>query len=316
MMKQAVGAQGRLLLDFETVYGQNPVSKNAKVLPFNTFDVKSKQNMKDPATITGTRNPVEPSSGNVSVDGSIVTPLDDSAVGYWLKGLFGNPVTTGAAAPYRHVFKVGNTQPSMVLEKGFTDIGQYVLLNGCKISSFKLAFGGEDELTAAIEIMGGQERLSAAPYAETPAVIPFAAFNNMHGRVEEGGSVLATVTKGEFTINTGLDGNQYTIGNNGCRSDIPAGIYKISGSITALFDGPDLLQKALDGTKSSLKVNFAANNHSLEFLFPEILYERSSPGITGPAGVLISLPFQAFYQSNTDHTAVKATLVNSVESYA
>ncbi|GMB00234.1 phage tail tube protein [Pelosinus sp. IPA-1] len=314
-MSQAQGAQGRLVFDYESSFGQNPTTKAGKVLPFNTLDVKSKQNMKDLATITGTRNPVAPAPGNISVDGNIVVPVDEAGIGYWLKGLFGNPVTTGSADPYQHVFKIGTTQPSMVLEKGFTDIGQYALLNSCKISSFKVGFGGEDELTASMTIMGAKEALSSTPYMTNPSNIVLSRFTNLQASIEEGGAAIATITKGDFTIDAGLDGTQYTIGNGGLRSDIPAGIYKISGNITALFDGATLLEKALTGTKSSLKVKFSANNHSLEFLFPEITYERSTPGITGPAGVLITLPFHAFYQSNTDNSAVKATLVNSVASY-
>jgi hypothetical protein len=314
-MTQAQGSQGRLVIDYETVFGQNPATKAGKVLPFNTFDVKSKQNIKEPATITGSRNPVAPALGNVSVDGSLVVPVDEKAIGYWLKGLFGNPVTTGTADPYQHVFKIGTAQPSLVLEKGFLDIGQYALLNGSKVSSFKISFGGDEELTASIEMMGGKESLLQTPYAASPVQIDLARFNNLQASVEEGGAAIATITKGEFTINAGLDGNQYTVGNGGYRGNIPAGLYKISGSITALFDGAVLLDKAMKGTTSSLKVKFAAGTHSLEFLFPEIVYERSTPGITGPAGVLVTLPFHAFYGTNSENSAVKATLVNSVASY-
>lgn len=314
-MTQAQGAQGRLVFDYEPAFGQNPAVKAGKVLPFNTFDVKSKQNLKDVATITGSRNPVAPAPGNISVDGNIVVPVDETGIGYWLKGLFGNPATAGSADPYQHIFKIGTTQPSMILEKGFTDIGQYALLNSCKISSFKMGFGGEDELTASMTIMGAKEVLSPVPYTTSPSNIILSRFTNLQASIEEGGTAIANITKGEFTIDTGLDGTQYTIGNGGFRSDIPVGIYKISGSITALFDGPVLLEKALSGTKSSLKVKFSADKRSLEFLFPEITYERSTPGITGPAGVLITLPFHAFYQSNTDNSAVKVTLVNGIAGY-
>lgn len=314
-MTQAQGAQGRLVFDYESSFGQNPTTKAGKVLPFNTFDVKSKQNLKDLATITGTRNPVAPAPGNISVDGSIVVPVEEKTIGYWLKGVFGNPITTGSADPYQHVFKIGNSQPSMVLEKGFTDINRYALLNGCKISSFKIGFGGEDELTASMEIMGAQEGLSTIPYMVGPANSVLSRFNNLQASIEEGSVAIATITKGEFTINSGLDGNQYTVGNGGIRSDIPVGMYKISGSITALFDGSALLDKAINGTKSSLKVKFVHDTHSLEFLFPEIKYERSTPGITGPAGVLITLPFRAFYEAGADNSAVKVTLVNGIASY-
>lgn len=315
-MAQAMGSNGRLLVDFETSYGQSPESRAGNFLPFNTCDVKSKQTAKDPATITGGRNPLPQVRGNISADGSVTVPVDESAVGYWLKGLFGSPATTGAASLYTHVFKVGSSQPSMVLEKGFCDIGQYAVLNGCKVNNFKIAFGGEDELAATVDILGAKETFSATAYNTGAATIVLNRFTNLQATVEEGGAAVANVTKGEFTISGNLDGTQYNVGGSGLRSNIPVGVYKISGNITALFEGTALMDKAVSGAESSLKVKFTSGTHSLEFFFPEIAYERTTPGITGPAGVLITLPFQAYYKDHADASAVKVTLVNGVFSYA
>lgn len=315
-MTQALGSNARLLLDFETTFGQSPTTKAGKVVPFNTFDVKSKQTMKDPATITGNRNPMAPFRGNITTDGTAVVPVDEQAIGYWLKGLFGAPTTTGSADPYTHVFKVASSQPSMVFEKGFTDLGQYSVINGCKVNNFKVSFGGEDELTASIDILGAKEAFSGTQYEVSPTTIPLNRFTNLQASIEEGGAAVAYVTKGDFTISGNLDGTQYAVGNNGVRSDIPVGVYKITGNVTALFDSTALMDKSISGVESSLKVKFTSGTHSLEFLFPEITYERTTPSITGPAGVLITLPFHAYYKDDSNASAVKVTLVNGVSTYA
>lgn len=315
-MGQALGANTKLLLDFESAFGQNPAAKTGRIVPFNTFSVQSKQNEKDSGVITGSRNPRAKVRGNVAVDGTAVVPLEEKAIGYWLKGLFGAPATTGAADPYSHVFKIGSASPSMLFEKQFADLGQYSLINGCRVNNFKVSFGGEDELTASIDLLGKSEVFSATAYQAAPAEIALSRFTNLQAVVEEDGSPIATVTKGDFTISANLDGGQYNVGGQGLRGDIPAGVYKTSGNITALFDGTALMNKAINGTESSLKIKFISGAHSLEFFFPEISYERTTPGITGPAGVLITLSFNAFYDNNADNSAVKVTLMNGVSTYA
>jgi hypothetical protein len=315
-MTQALGSNGRLVVDFETTFGVNPSTKAGKALPFNTFDIQSKQTVKDPGTITGSRNPLAPVRGNISVDGSVVVPVDEIGTGYWLKGLFGLPATTGSADPYTHVFKVAASQPSMVMEKGFLDINQYSLVNGCRVNTYKIAFGGEDELTATIGLLGTAEVLSGTAYQASPTVISLARYTNIQATIQEGGAAIATVTKGDFTISGNLDGSQYTVNSNGLRSDIPVGVYKVTGNITALFDGAALLNKAIAGTKSSLDIKFTSGTHSLDFLFPEIVYERTTPTVSGPAGILVTLPFHAYYQNDANNSVVKVTLMNGVSTYA
>lgn len=314
-MTQARGYLGRLVLDFETTFGSNPVTAAGKKLPFNSLEVSGSQNLIDPATITGTRNPVAPGKGNLSVDGGITIPMDLNAIGYWLKAMFGAPTTTGAG-PYTHVFKVGSSQPSVVLEKGFTDIGQYMLYNGCKISTFKTSFGGDGELTAQMDIMGAKETIGATEYDATPDAVELNRLNNFQASLKEGGVAFATATSGDFNLDFGLDGDQYTIGANGARGDIPEGILNITGSLKTLFADATLLNKGVNGTKSSLEVAFTLSaDASLTFLFPEIVYERKTPPISGPAGVSTELGWRAFFGNDVNASAVVVTLKNSIASY-
>lgn len=38
--------------------------------------------------------------------------------------------------------------------------------------------------------------------------------------------------------------------------------------------------------------------------------ERSTPGIEGPQGIKINLPYRAYYDNNADSAAVEVTLIN------
>lgn len=315
-MAIAKGSKGQLLLDFETTYNQDPTTPAGVLLPFNNESIVAQQNLTNPATITGSRNPVQPIKGNTDVSGSITIPVDQIATGYWIKALFGSPNTTdNLNGTYTHVFTVSETQPSLVIEKGFTDIGQYFKYNGCKINQFSMDFGGDGELTASIDIVGSKETVSSTPYNSGASKPSFIRFNNFQATIEEGGSVIGDITEGNFAISANLDTELYTIGNQGTRGDLPEGVLNITGSITVLFKDMSLLNKAINTTESSIKIKFSDGTHYIEFYFPEIIYNRNSPTISGPNGVLVTLNWQAYYKDNADSTSCKITLLNTKSAY-
>lgn len=325
-MTQAKGFMSRMILDFETEFGKIPTSKAGKIYPVNTLELVSKQELIKPATIRGSRHQAPPARGRLSVEGSAQLPFDISAIGYIFKGLFGAPVTAAAGGSYnaaykKHTFKPGSTQPSLVIEKGFTDINQYYIYNGCKLSTFKLPFGGEGELLATVEFMGANETLGTAPYTTTPQTPAFDRLNNFHATIKEAGQEIGIVSKGELNINMGLDGSQYTVGAGNNRGGIPEGIIAVSGVVTVLFSDSVLMDKVINGTPSSLELLYtlpgttATDNKVLSIRIPELVFERTSPKISGPAGVSVDLNWQGFYNTNSESTSIKVELINAVDSY-
>jgi hypothetical protein len=439
-MTQAKGAKAQLLLDFESTYGVTPGSPAAINMPINKSSVISKQNLIEPGTITGRRDPVEPSRGNIDDTGNIVAPIDIRNFGYWLKAAFDDPettevssrgtltgatgvtttigtwtaVTTGGfkvsidgsgvtevspidfssgvttmanvaskiqtairaigtggftnaivtwdttntrfviqsgttgalstisqlTAPssgtdisgssfmkctagtitagealYQHVFKVGDTMPSLVLEQGFTDINTYALHNGCMIGKIGMSFGGDGELTASIDVLGMKETISATSFDGTPTTLVLGRFNNFQAAVQEGGSTIAICRKVDINLDFGLDGDSYCIGGGGFRREATPGIIGVSGTVEALFENQTLLNKSINGTESSIKLTLTNGTNSLEFFIPELTYERNTPGIEGPKGVIISLPYRGYYGNGADNSVIKVTLINGVSTY-
>lgn len=315
-MAMAKGYLSQVAMDFETTFGADPGAPNGLAIPINTFDVKGSRNLNTAATITGNRNPVEPFVGNNSVTGNAVIPVDVLAMGYWLKAMFGAPTTTGTGT-YTHTFKVGTSQPSLVLEKKFaTATATYMKLNGCKVSRFGITAGGDAELTASVDIEGAKETVGTTAYDATLTAIALTRFNQFQAAIKEGGSTLSNCTNFAFDLAFNLDTDVYVIGGNGYRGDIPEGIVGVSGNLTALFENTTLLTKAINNTETSLEISFTNGTNVLRFTFPEVLLQMNTPGITGPQGVRIELPWQAYYGNHADATAVKVELINSQASYA
>lgn len=313
-MPQARGRKAQLLLDYETTFGQDPATPVGKQMPFNTCSLRGARNLVEDGVIRNTRNPAQPSRGNQNVEGDVVVPVDVIGIGYWLRAMFGAPTTTGVG-PYTHTFKPGDSQPSLVLAKEFMDVGQYLKYNGCKISKMAVTFGGDGELTMTLTIMGAKETVGVSSYDATPDAITLTRFNQFQATIQEGGVACAIGTEVRLEVDFDLDGDQYVIGGGGIRGDIPEGMVKPSGSITALFQDATLLNKAVNGTESSLKVTLTSGTNSLEILIPELIYEQQSPGVEGPRGIRIQLPFRGYYEDSAEAAVIQVKLTNGQATY-
>jgi len=316
-MAQARGYRTKTVIDFETSFKTEPSVKAGKVMPFNSNSVVATQNLNTSKTITGTRNPVQPFKGNVTVDGEITLPNDYRALGYILKAMFGDPVTTEAGSgKYQHIFKLGETQPSLVIEKQFPDIGKYFKYTGCKVSTFSLPFGGDGESVCSVGIIGAVENIGTAAYdaSATPVELKRAENFQCHILVD-GTEKKSVIREGTLSIDLGLDGDQYFIGDEGTRGDIPESIISASAQMTALFQDTEWIEKAKDGVVGSLAIKFTNGTEELEFKFPEGMYERNSPSIDGKGGILCTANFTAFHSADANNSAIVVTLKNDVATY-
>jgi hypothetical protein len=314
-MSRAKGYNSQLALGYETTYGNTPTSSKAYIMPFNQSKIDVKQNLIESSTIRGRRDKEQPAVGNIDVSGSVVVPLDQRGIGFWLAAMFGNPTTIGSGDPYAHIFKVTGSQPSLVLEQQYPDIITYEMFNGCKVNKFSFTYGGDTELTAQIDLMGAQRTIGSTPFTSNLSDIPLLRFSNFQGSIEEGGVQLANVTEASLNVDFGLDGNNYTLGGNGCRAELPEGYLQVSGNIKAFFEDAVLLNKAINNTKTSLNFKFVSGAHSLGFLMEEVILQQTSPGIENEKGIIVNLPFKAFYNSGLGGSVLVTTLVNDHDSY-
>ena len=310
-MSQEKGFLGRLLLDYETTFGSDPVAEDAYVMPVNTVDLSAAQNKTTPQTLRGSRNPFAPSRGNIAVDGSIAVPVDYSAMWYWLKGMFGDPATSGVG-PYVHVFTVADSQPSMVLEKQFTGLTKYWKYNGCKINSWNLSFSGNDdgELISTFNIMGANETESDTPYDAAPTSATLSRLHMYQVTVDEGGGSSSEIIDVNLNVEFGIN-EQRVLGNSGKRSDLLEGMLSVSGSITAIYASDTLIDKGIGNTESSLDLTITSGSYSMVISIPELEYHRPKVGLPGPQGITVTMDFKGFYDDDADASVVSVTLTNA-----
>ena len=316
MTIQARGYKAATTLDWETTYGVAPSTAGGLNLPINTNNLEHKQTLIESETITGSRNASQSGLGRKSVDGNIVIPADYRAIGAWLKAMFGSPTTSGNASPYTHVYKVADDQPPFLLEKAFPDAEKFFVYHGCKLNTMKFSFGEDNEMTVELGILGSHRTIESSAYNDEATVLKKIPISQNHAYVKINNVESAIIKNGEFTLDGGLDGDQYVVGGGGKRGDIPEGIFQASGSLSALFKDTTIMGYADAGTTVSLEIGFQLDSNTfLKFEFHEVQIEPSDAPISGPAGVSFEFNWRAFHDSNANNSVVVVTLKNDTGSY-
>ena len=226
---------------------------------------------------------------------------------------------TAGVRLYQHIFKVKDDMPSATIEKGIKDVtGALGLVPGCKISKFSFdATMGNNELTASLDVMASNETYSDTTLEAVPEELELHRLNVFQGVIYENGVECSICRKYSIEIDLGLDGDTYCFNSSGnpTRQDINEGMVKVTGTIETLFKSMDLLNKAINGTKTALKAVFTSGAFSLSIETPEVKLDRTSIAVEKPTGLLFSPKYTAFYGNGVGDSIVIATLINDVATY-
>jgi len=94
---RAYGADATLKACREASYGVAPLT-GYRSLDFKSTDLSAAQPLGDDPLLGRGRNAQDPYRGLITDEGQLEIPLDLRGTGFWLTGLFGDPVTTAVAA--------------------------------------------------------------------------------------------------------------------------------------------------------------------------------------------------------------------------
>lgn len=318
-MPQAAGSNAQFLYQAEATFGVTNPSPDATIMPIISEGINAKRNLIRSNVIRSGRNPVKPKQGNLDLSGSVSTELNPF-MGILLHHAHGAVTTTGAGSNKTHVMKIAALPVGMTLEKGFLDLTtpEFFLLNGTRIKKMGFEIGPEGPLPVSIEYIGRNVTPGTTSFDSTPTDLGHLGWDMSEAALLEGGAALSSAAKVAFSIENELDGGNYVVGGNGLRRAIPEGATLIEGVLTGLFESMALVTKAIAFTESSIKASLtrgtgdgSAGNEYIEFLMEELIYGMAIPLIAGPKGILIELPFSAFYDNGSAGSALQTTLKNT-----
>jgi hypothetical protein len=319
-MPQAKGIKSKISCASETTF-KTLGSTNPQVIPFVSETLRATKDLVSSAIIRGSRSPYMPIQGRTEVSGDITTYLTPY-LGKLFYHLLGNKATAGTAAPYTHTFTVSDLPEGLSIQKGFTDINKYFVYKGCRINSLKITARPTGFIDAVFSILGATLSMHDTNQIANPIDYTLSnvggPFSGFEASISEGGTALGICTEVDLTIENGLDGDNFVLNGTGERYAIPEGIVRVSGTVRALFESTTLLNKAINNTETNLQITFmhgtgngTAYNEKLIIDVPELVFKPQDPVISGPAGVMLELPFEGYYQNNSDNSAVKITLINT-----
>lgn len=317
-MADARGSNSQVVMQKETTFNTDPVTPDVTKIYFITCGLRSVRPLLPSPTIQSNRNPSAPGQDVDDVSGPLQVELQ-AYMAQLLEGVFGTVVTTGAG-PYVHTFKVGSVLPSYLLEVGNTDIAKYRKYTGVKVGRMNLTVSPKGLVTVDFDLVGAKEVAGTAPFDATPTDLGKTTFTGRAiSTIEEGGAAIANVLSIDgLAFDNGLDSDGYYVGGGGYRGAIDESMVKVSGTLKAKFAATTLLDKALAGTESSLKIIWSlgdglgsAGNESLELKVAELKYTYASPVVEGPNGVMVSLDFEGYYVNSSEATALQCILKNA-----
>ena len=312
-MARAQGARAQMALAFETTYGTPPAGGFTR-MPFATASLGAEQPLLASELLGYGRDPLEPIKDALTADGNVVVPLDAEAYGYWLKGAFGAPITTGTG-PYSHVFESGSwSLPSFSVEVGMPEVPSFAMYSGCMVDSFSWTMERSGLLTSTVEIVAQGEALNASTQAGSPATLALKRFGHFNGAVQRNGVDIGNIVSAELSYQNNLDRIE-TIRSDGKIDGADPSIAAMTGTISVRFADTTLLDQAISGQSCALSFGYALpTGEALTVSVPRVFLPRPRREISGPQGVQVTFDWQAAQQANGD-PMVSVTLDNDIEVY-
>lgn len=191
-------------------------------------------------------------NGSLDFDGDVFP----DTIGWPLAGIFGDVVTTGASAPFTHVFSVLNTGTGQ--PKTYTLNDNYVAGNrqyaSAKFSEVGFKFNADGLLTYSAKTTTFGSVAVAAPTTSFTAIPPMVGWA---GVVQIAGVTQAGVLDGEVTIKRSVtvinpvDGTQ-------APSTLWSGPVQVDGKATLIMEDDTALTQYLTTVKPAIDFNFTS----------------------------------------------------------
>jgi hypothetical protein len=189
----------------------------------------------------------------------------------WQACLGSGASTLVSGSTYQQVFTLGDTPPSMTVQKGLPEAGgtvdAYTFL-GCMVSQWTLNFPNADIATLQFSLDAGDMTTAtgyATPsYATSPTLFHFANGTIASGTLTaptatalaSGTTTIADVRGGSVQVNNNLAVDRLNFGGAGRKSKPTVGLREITGSMTVEYDVTTWRDAVLNETPMALILTF------------------------------------------------------------
>lgn len=325
-MSNVRGSDVSVQIHTESSYGTATSYSNGQQLYIVSENVKISQQSVDSNSITGKRDQAKPGLGNINVNGSINVEVSPENMMSLLNYTLGNWATvTESTGSKTHTFKSGGTLPSFQMEVDFSSNApsaqRFHLFKGLRVSAFNLQVPTSGYITAGFDVVGQDADLNSTTKDSTPWKSSFTQFQASEATISIDADTAVQIETLTLNVSNNLDESVYVIGNKGGRSDLPTGFCAVTGQLTAFFDSSSsLLTKANARTDAAIVLTLKHNagtglvgNEQMKFTIPRALLDKTSPEVSGPAGVKLSLSFKGYTNPGSTDSTLSVEIKNTLD---
>ena len=314
------GAYARLSVGVEDSFNAGAASPDGHTMPLISFSGGLAQGMFPSDELLSAASPGQPYYGANQCSGDLVMPVENLGLGFLLRRFLTTYTKAGAEAPYTHEFKIGATAPgSLWLEVGDASLDKWDQYGGIRPVSLRGQFSktnGMARLTWGL--LGSGKTIAMNTGTDYDASLTAYTSSLRHSGVDTtvkiNGSAVADIETIDFTIErvaeaiNCLDGNKYA-------SAIELGQFKVSGTLTALWDSADTYRAvAIAGTEKSIEIispKPGVSTRYVSFFFQECyLFAAQAAAVSGPGPLRMPISWQAYYADGAKTAAACVTLAN------
>ncbi|MBC7282673.1 phage tail tube protein [Hoeflea sp.] len=291
-------------------------------VPFYTHGLSRNKPLEDDPVIGErlVRAPHAKVDGLVDHGGQWVCPFDLGNIGLYLRGLLGEPVTTGLADDYTHVFKPGSGELLSHTLQIRAAAGRFLQHRGLAVEGLSGSLareGGYKRLN--VDFKGADETVLGASAAGIVApALTVDRLPGFRGSIKRDGVAMASVISANWNYVNNLE--PYDAPDSATVAGYDPGIPAFTASLTArqTADGHALYDLANAGTRFTLDIAWTLSaTKSLAFTVGNALLTPSSAPVNGPGGQQYQFDLSAEPDdTEADDAFFVATLKNQIASYA
>lgn len=245
--------------------------------------------------------------------GDITLELTSKALGLFLNAALGaSTVTLVAGTTYQHNFTLGDTPPSLTVQKGVIrvdgTVDPYTFL-GCMVDSWELNIPNGDIATLKLTLDAGDLATATAYAAPSYAAEPVNLFHFANASISTGtftaptttalasaASPLASVRSLTLSCNNNLADDRYNMGGAGRKDKPTVGLREIAGSAVIEYANTTFRDAVLNETPMALVANLTAGALStgvetFNIALPEVKFDKELAKANKTDLVLQSMAF-------------------------
>lgn len=303
-MANATGSQHAMEYVAEVTYGTTPATPAMTPIRHNTTSLGLSKETFQSAEIRSDRQITDFRHGNKQVGGDIVGELSYGTYDDFLEATLGGTWATDTPALGTDQLKAGTDLGSFTVRRRFTDLSSVQqVFTGVQFTSMAVTINSQIA-SVTFSTLGKDMSTTNITGATVNAASTTEPFSGLDvGTIQEGGSAIASVTEVSFTLENGLSPN-FALGSD-TTLDPSSGRSNITGTINAYFQNQTLLDKFINETDSSLDVSVTdPAGNLLRIFLPRIVYSGGQPDVGGEGVIILSMPFQALYDTTTSTNIV------------